>query len=849
MFSKINWWCVTFIKKDSEDITTIINDRNQLINYYLLHEDDIFVGYNSRMYDQYIFKGILDGMNPSYVNDQLISYNKKGYQIVKNAKKYHLNNYDCILKDKSLKQLEGFMGSEIKESDVPFDIDRPLTKKEIDEVVKYNIHDVLETLKVLKYTMEDFEAQLDMIEMFNLNIEMFNKTKAQLASHILGAVPQHTLDDEFEFTVPKNLDMPSKYQHIIDWYMNPINKSYKLPLKDNSKSNATRQLFTTVAGVPCVYGYGGLHGSIDNEIFEGIIIIADVASLYPSLMINEWYISRKLKNPKDFKNMKRRRLELKKAKDKRQKPLKIVINGAYGILKDRNSPCFDPLQSNQVCLSGQWYLTELAAKLEGKCKVLQINTDGIYVLVESMTEVSPVIDIMHSFENRSKLELEIEVFEHGKLIQKDVNNYILIDEDDKKHYKSKGAYVKKLSPIDNDLPIINKALIDYFVYDIPVETTINNSNNLIDFQKIIKLTSKYKGVVYGDAKTIKVGKKDRNVVENGTPLKEKVHRVFASTRKDDRGIHKVKMEKGEESYEKVPYTPTKCFIDNNNIIGKEVPDYLDRQYYIDVAHDRIKQFLEKKPIKVDNTSDVLFECMCESEDYISFLAKVRERGITKKVLEGYLKANCCESYGKTKKLLIVKDLFDILYGKEKFTVKNINKKIKDENVLNIIINNSELTKTGKSYTGFDYKKALKEIFEIIPDNHIDIFSIMSEQVKKFEEVRYVDENEPINRWFVLNVRDIIAPNIIIYNLHSGKVKYQKVKKDIYKILPVQNGDIIDITHTEMQYGSKIIDKDENGINVVAADVDKQHEVISGYSLVFRNYTNETKLVSKGDDVA
>ena len=77
----------------------------------------------------------------------------------------------------------------------------------------------------------------------------------------------------------------------------------------------------------------------------------------------------------------------------------------------------------------------------------------------------------------------------------------------------------------------------------------------------------------------------------------------------------------------------------------------------------------------------------------------------------------------------------------------------------------------------------------------------------------------------------------------------KVKKDIYKILPVQNGDIIDITHTEMQYGSKIIDKDENGINVVAADVDKQHEVISGYSLVFRNYTNETKLVSKGDDVA
>lgn len=48
-------------------------------------------------------------------------------------------------------------------------------------------------------------------------------------------------------------------------------------------------------------------------------------ALYPSLMINEGFVSRKLKNPKDFENMRNRRLTLKKQKDKRQKPLKIVI--------------------------------------------------------------------------------------------------------------------------------------------------------------------------------------------------------------------------------------------------------------------------------------------------------------------------------------------------------------------------------------------------------------------------------------------------------------------------------------------------------------------------------------------
>ena len=74
------------------------------------------------------------------------------------------------------------------------------------------------------------------------------------------------------------------------------------------------------------------------------------------------------------------------------------------------------------------------------------------------------------------------------------------------------------------------------------------------------------------------------MVENGIPLKEKVHRVFASTRKEDKGIYKVKVEKGQQSYEKVAYTPDKCFIDNNDIHKVSVPDYLDRQYYIDAAN-------------------------------------------------------------------------------------------------------------------------------------------------------------------------------------------------------------------------------------------------------------------------
>lgn len=820
----------------------IVNDKSKLTKFYERYKDAIFVGYNSRQYDQFIFKGILDGVNPSYINDQLIINGKKGFQVVRNSKEYHLNNYDVILKDKSLKQLEAFMGDTIKETDVPFDIERPLTDEEVQQIISYNIHDVQETLKVLDATIGDFDAQLDMISMFDLNMEMFNKTKAQLASAILGAVQQHTLDDEFDITIPKNLRMPEKYQYIVDWYKKPENKSYKLPLKTEVDSNSTRQLITTVGGVPCVYGYGGLHGSKDNEIFEGILIAADVASLYPSLMINEGFASRKLKNPKDFQNMRDRRLELKKVKDKRQQPLKIVINSAYGILKDRNSACFDPVQSNNVCIAGQLYLTELAARLEDISEILQINTDGIYVRVKSLSDVDKVKSIAKEWEERTNLDLEFDVYEKGRLVQKDVNNYLLIDLKDG-HYKCKGAYVKKLSSIDYDLPILNKALVNYFVHDIPVEQTINEATELIEFQKVIKLTSLYKGVVYGNGEKIKIDGKDKIMVNDGIPLKEKVHRVFASTRSTDKGIYKVKIEKGNKSYEKVAYTPDRCFINNEDIHGVGIPVYLDKQYYIDASNDRIKQFLEKEKIKEDETPNILFKCMCNSEDFYTFLEKCKECGITKKVLEGYIVADCCSKYGKTAKLLKFRDYFEILYGKEKITVATLGKKISDEVIKSIVIKNATLSKSGKSYNELNSHQALLSIFDYLENTHIEPYKIMEMQVNKFNEVRFKDESLEDNRWFVLNTRNVIAPNIIIYNMKSGEIQYRKVRKDIFKILPLQDGDIIDILNSEKEFGKKIIGKDDNGINIITADISKEFDVITKYEIVYRNYSKSKNLLS------
>lgn len=843
VYSKINWFCVTFINyEDRNKEVVIVNDRAKLIEFYNAYKDDIFISYNGRQYDTGIFKGILDGMNVGFVNDKLIKEGKKPFQVVKNAKKYPLNDYDTILKDKSLKQLEAFMGDDIRETEVDFNIDRPLTEEEIKQTLYYNHHDVIEVLRVLDYCWDDFEGQLDIIELYGLDMSYFTKTKVQLAvsPKILNAVDQHTLDDEFDIRLPETIQLSDKYKFIPEWYMNPKNWRYKEHLRseDNQHNN---QLCCTVAGIPHVFAWGGCHGADDKEaVFEGIILHADVASMYPTTDIEYGLLSRKFKNPDDFKQMRDFRLKLKSEKNPKNKALKPMINGVYGAGKDRNNPSYDPLMANLTCIFGQMFILDLIDKLEPYCRLLQTNTDGIFVLCENEEMKNKVIEITNQVGKRLKMEFEID--EYTKLIQKDVNNYIAVKKNGE--LECKGAMVKFNKPIDNDLPILNDAVRNYLAYDIPVEQTINECEEYIKFQKVIKLSAKYKEIWYGNG----VSGKDSKITSiNGELLKGKVHRVFASKQQSDGSIYKLKIEKGVKSYEQFANTPTHLFIDNEDIHDKSIPEYLDKEYYINEAKKRIDMFLTKDEEKIDETPYILFDCMNQSSTFYEFLKKCLEKKITKKVLEQYLIADCCNIYGKTKKLLTFREYFMILNGKDKMTLNTLNKKIKDDNVKNIIISNSEISKSGKSYNNINYEKSLLEIFDIIPNENINPYEIMTMQINKFDSVRYIDPLLKNDMWFVLNTRNVIAPNLIIYNIKNGEIQYRKVDKKIFKILPLQDGDIIEIKNSKKEFAKKIIGKDEEGKNIIVTDIDKELDIITQYEILYRNYGKGKSLIVDSED--
>ena len=163
-------WLVVLIDYESKIKKVIVNDRRELMRVYHKHKNDIWVGFNSRNYDSSILKAIVLNMDVKEVNDKFIKDGLKPFEISRRFNNLDLINYDTMVdRNSSLKQLEGMMGHMIKESDIPFDIDRKLTKEEIKETIFNCTHDVEETIEVFEQTKSDFDAHLSLIEEFNLN--------------------------------------------------------------------------------------------------------------------------------------------------------------------------------------------------------------------------------------------------------------------------------------------------------------------------------------------------------------------------------------------------------------------------------------------------------------------------------------------------------------------------------------------------------------------------------------------------------------------------------------------------------------------------------------------------------
>lgn len=563
-------WLVVLFDSKTKSEKVIINDKEKLEDFYQENKFDIWVGFNNKNYDQHILKGILCGFNPKKISDYIIIDHNNGWGYSNLMNKIYTIQYDIMNSlNKGLKTYEGFQGKNIKESDVAFNIPRKLTKEEIEETIIYCRSDVINTYELFIKTIKDFKAHMNLVKMAGGNLKYLSKTKTQLSSIILQA-KQTIRDDEFDVFVPDNLEI-KKYKKIVDWYKSDKSKRYynRVKKKNGGYKNEENRLEISVAGVDHVFGWGGLHGARKKYHSKGYFILMDVSSLYPSLMIKYNLLSRSCSRNgvKKYEEIYHKRLELKSlGKKEEQAPLKLVLNSTYGAAKDKFNALLDPRNANLVCLFGQLFLLDLIEHLENNSKIIQSNTDGILIKIDPK-DFEKIDDIAYEWEERTGLSLTFD--QYKEVFQKDVNNYLLLDLDNE--VKAKGAYVKELNSLDYDLPIINKALRNYMIDKIPVEETILSCNNLYEFQMVTKISSKYDYALWGSKK-----------------LKERVIRSFASTNKNHGDLRKKHSETG--SYEKLSLTSEHNFIDNGDIINIKVPEFLDKNYYINLAKKRLEDF-------------------------------------------------------------------------------------------------------------------------------------------------------------------------------------------------------------------------------------------------------------------
>lgn len=554
-------WLVVVMDMTAKKTHVIINSPEELEALYKANIKEIWVGFNSRHYDQYILKAILCGFDPKKVNDYIITKGNPGWKFSSLFRQFPLWNYDVMLNtDVGLKSFEGFMGNDIKETSVPFNIDRKLAPEEIAETVKYCKHDVEQTVQVFLKRTEEFNTMMYFIKHFGLSMDYISKTKAQLAAEILGGNRKGAdFDDEFQFPILDCLHL-NKYKHIAEWYANPENHDY-----------SKKQDKQIVAGVEHTFAWGGGHGARAKYSADGVFLIIDVTAYYPSLQKKYHFGYRVMNHPENFEFIHDSNIAYKRKGDKKaRQPFKIMDNAISGQMKQKSSALYDPMSNNSICINGQLLLLDLVEHIEPYCELIQNNTDGIIVKLKDYEHDFDVLDdVVYEWEQRTGMKMDFDTY-IGTIYQKDVNNYLLIDRKTGA-VKAKGGYVMKLNDLSYDLPIINKALVDYMIHGIPVRRTIMECQDLREFQLVSRISSKYTHILYGDK-----------------PIKEKCIRVFASNNPADPGVKKVHAVR--KTTAKLTNSPEHCFIFNDDVKSVPVPDKLDRQWYIDFANKRLSDF-------------------------------------------------------------------------------------------------------------------------------------------------------------------------------------------------------------------------------------------------------------------
>lgn len=612
-------WLIVIKDRQTGIYHSFHNDPQGLEDFINEH-DYIYIGYNNKHYDNYILRAVLHHYIPGdikIVNDWIIIEKNNGWEYPFEDKYLPLPPTSDLMLDmplrQSLKELEGNMCMDIQESTIDFNIDHAWNREEFNEMEFYCKHDVNATDKLVDERIDYLESKAALGEMCELTVEQaLYKTNAQLSAVALGA-KRIERDDYRDYVIPPEVDQSLIPESILNF----IDRFKSVKKDDLNEDNAKLKWTGDIAGVPHIIGLGGIHGAIRHYIEESnekrIILNYDVASYYPSLLIEYNYLSRNVPDPQIYIDYYHERLKAKKAGDlKKANGLKLVLNTTYGASLNKYNDLYDPLMGVSTCLTGQLLLTQLIVQLNNTIdsfRLIQSNTDGIMFSIDR-ADIETARKIVSDWSKHTRLGMEEDQIK--KVVQKDVNGYLIELYNGK--LKVKGGYVSDYKPSfkHNSLSIVATAIVDYFTKDKPVEETINECNDPFKFQLIAKTGSSYdKTVHYVNGEEIQVQKVNRlyAVDDERYGVVKKIKKQYLELDEDGERRYYIN-QKGNRTYKKKWETdkdgdffirkdttqncPEHALIDNSCQI---TIDTIDKSWYIKLAKKRINDFLGIKEKK------------------------------------------------------------------------------------------------------------------------------------------------------------------------------------------------------------------------------------------------------------
>lgn len=514
-----------YVDKDSKtgvintfELSEYVNQIPELMKYLKsFNKKDALVGFNNIGYDWPIIDFII--RNSSRITSNAI-YNKSRQiidtprdkswsNIIKNPKIkqidlfkiWHFNNKN---RSTSLKWLE-FQMDFHKIQDLPYDFNSPVNRDQQKNLLLYCINDVEATSKFY----EESKGKIKLREVLSkkYNLDLTNKPDSSIGSDLMLELYCNKLNlKKSEVLKKKTLlgDIPIKpllfnyikfktpgFQKVLKTFEELVVTSTTSDFKAK-KSDKFEYVYKN--DIDYVYALGGIHSS-DKGMFEAgngkIIIDSDVRGLYPSIAIANGLYPKHLDPSfpeiydKDIVSV--RITEKSKPKAEQDSVIidgyKLSANSIFGKSNDDYSWLKDYSYTLATTINGQLLLSMLAESvLEIKSlKVIQLNTDGISVLIDKKDE-EMYQDKCTEWEGITKLVLEHA--EYDKMCIRDVNNYISIYTDGRtklkgcfqKDYHSTGDWHKNSSQ-----KIVAIALEKYFTKNISVSDTIKNHTNIYDF--------------------------------------------------------------------------------------------------------------------------------------------------------------------------------------------------------------------------------------------------------------------------------------------------------------------------------------------------------------------------------